>query len=214
MRTRNRATLGIICLLFFFTEASYSGGLEHPGTQARLDSVWRVLENTQNGVFEFTSDLITTTPSETGRARPDWVGRNAPDFSLLDLEGREINLSTSRGKVVVLDFWATWCGPCREEMKALEKISGDYKSAAMVWGISDEEPSTVKKWMAANHRKLPTLLDTTGRTSQRYQVLSVPVLIVIGRDGKVLSYYIGVQSEQSLRSAIDVGLREGRSKGD
>lgn len=115
---------------------------------------------------------------------------------------------------MVLDFWATWCGPCREEMRTLEKIAGDYESAVMAWGISDEAPSTVKKWIANNQRKLPTLLDPDGKTSERYQIQSIPVLIVISRDGKVLSYYIGVQSEQSLRSAIDTGLREGQAKGD
>jgi hypothetical protein len=92
-------------------------------------------------------------------------------------------------------------------MSTLEKIAGNYKSDVMVWGISDEAPSTVKKWIAINQRKLPTLLDLDGKTSERYQIQSVPVLIVVGRDGRVLCYYIEVQSEPSLRSVIDAGLR-------
>jgi thiol-disulfide isomerase/thioredoxin len=214
-KIRSRVALGILCLLSLLMGASCSGGFELPHARIPLDLARRALENHQNlRSFEFAGNLITTIPSDPGRARLDWVGRNAPDFSLFELEGREVNLATSRGKVVVLDFWATWCGPCREEMPTLEKIADDYKSAVIVWGISDEAPSTVKKWIVNNRRKLPTLLDPDGKTSERYQIQSIPVLVVIGRDGKVLYYYIGVRSEQSLRSVIDAGLREGQSKGD
>ena len=58
---------------------------------------------------------------------PEWIGRDAPIFNLPDLDGHKVNLSTMRGKVVLLDFWATWCAPCREEMAIIEKIENEYK---------------------------------------------------------------------------------------
>lgn len=208
LNVKSEIGLGILCLFPFIMEASPSIGFLPSGSRASLDLRERVSQNYHLQGFEFASDPSDTIPSDVIRARLDWVGRKAPDFSLFDLDGREADLSASKGKVVVLDFWATWCTPCREEMPILEKIAGDYKPGVVVWGISDEEPAKVKTWIAKNQRKLRTLLDPTGKTSDQYQVMSIPVLIVIGRDGKVLGYYMGVQSEQSLRSAIDAGLRK------
>jgi peroxiredoxin len=151
--------------------------------------------------------LVAESTTRRDHPRPEWVGRDAPDFSLLDLDGRQVKLSAMRGKVVVLDFWATWCGPCREELPILEKIRDEYKAKAVeFWGISDEEPSKVKYWMARNKTNLSTVIDPETKTSDQYKVDGIPALIVIGRDGKILSYYTGPQTEQSLRSAIDLAL--------
>ena len=141
--------------------------------------------------------------------RPDWVGREAPDFTLLDLSGREVKLSAMRGKIVLLDFWATWCVPCTEEIPTVEKIADHYKARTVeTLGISDEEPSVVKEWLALNKRNLRILIDPEGKVSEQFQVEGIPALVVIGRDGRILSYYTGTQSEQSLCSVIDVALNE------
>jgi peroxiredoxin len=153
--------------------------------------------------------LIKISTTNGDHPRPDWVGRSAPDFNLLDLDGRPVRLSIMRGKVLILDFWATWCGPCIEEMPTLEKIREEYKSRGVeVWAISDEDPPTVKMWLARHERKLQTLIDPDGKISEQYQVEGIPALVVIGRNGKILSYYTGNQSEQSLRYAIDMALSE------
>jgi peroxiredoxin len=158
--------------------------------------------------------LVEVSTTHGDHARPEWVGRSAPDFSLPDLDGHRVNLSTMKGKVVVLDFWATWCGPCREELPTVEKIASDYSARGVeVWGISeDEEPSTVKKWLTSMQRKMQTVIDTEGKTEEQYQLEGIPTLIVLGRDGNILSYYTGNQPEQSLRSAIDMALRERRNR--
>jgi peroxiredoxin len=77
-----------------------------------------------------------------------------------------------------------------------------------VWGISDQEPSTVKVWLARYELKLQSLNDPDGKISEQYPVEGIPALVVIGRNGKILSYYTGNQSEQSLRYAIDMALSE------
>jgi thiol-disulfide isomerase/thioredoxin len=145
-------------------------------------------------------------------ARTEWVGRTAPDFVLFDLDGHQVNSSSMHGMVVVLDFWATWCGPCRKELPIIEKVAEDYQSQGVqFWGISlDEEPSIAKKWMADNHTKLRTMIDPETKTADQYQVQGIPAVVVIERSGKVVSYYDGNQSAESLRSAITLALREAR----
>jgi peroxiredoxin len=145
---------------------------------------------------------------DAGHDRPEWIGRGAPPFSLLDLDGRQVTLAAMRGKVFVLDFWATWCGPCIAEMPTLETIEAEYKAKGVeLWGVSSEEPSAVKKWLNQNQKTLKTLVDAEGDTSEEYDVEGIPALVVIGRDGKIRSYYIGNQTEQSLRTAIEAALR-------
>jgi peroxiredoxin len=143
-------------------------------------------------------------------ARPEWVGRTAPDFVLPDLAGQQIGLSSMRGSVIVLDFWATYCGPCKQELPVLDKVGEDYKSKSVqVWGISfDDEPSVIEKWMAANHVKFRTMIDPEAKTADQYEIHGIPAIVVIGRSGKVVSHYDGTQPEESLRSAIDLALGE------
>jgi peroxiredoxin len=144
---------------------------------------------------------------DAGHDRPDWIGRDAPPFSLLDLNGSRVTLAAIRGKVFVLDFWATWCGPCIAEMPTLETIEAEYKAKGVeLWGVSSEEPSVVRKWLRQNQKTLKTLVDVKGDTSEEYHVEGIPALVVIGRDGKICSYYIGIQTEQSLRAAIEAAL--------
>lgn len=156
---------------------------------------------------------VATNNSDEPKPRPEWIGREASDFTLHDLDGRQVQLSTMRDRIVLLEFWATWCGPCRAEMPTVEKVAEDYKARALeTWGISDEKPATVKEWLARNQRNLRVLIDPEGKVSEQFQVEGIPALLVIGRDGRILSYYTGTQSEQSLRSVIDSALSENPRK--
>jgi len=140
--------------------------------------------------------------------RSEWAGRSAPDFVLSNLDGYQVKSSSMHGMVVVLDFWATWCGPCRQELPIIEKVAEGYRpQSVQFWGVSlDEEPTVVKKWMIANHTKLPTMIDPEAKIFDQYQVQGIPSIVVIERSGKVVSYYEGNQSEESLRSAIERAL--------
>jgi peroxiredoxin len=151
--------------------------------------------------------LVEASTTNRNRPRPAWVGRDAPDFTLPTLERDQVSLSAMRGKIVVLDFWASWCGPCKEELPTVQRIADEYKARGIVvWGISDEKPLALQDWLARNHQKLQTLIDADRTISERYEVEGIPALIVVGRDGRILSYFTGTQSEESLRSAIEIGL--------
>jgi peroxiredoxin len=142
-------------------------------------------------------------PLQKGREEPKWVGQAARDFSMKSLDGRTIGLAALRGKVVLLDFWATWCGPCREEMPLLEKLRDELKSQDVeIWGVTDERPDVARRWLAERKRSLPTLIDADRTLFRHYGIESIPVLVVIRGDGKVSSYVVGLRSERDLRADI------------
>lgn len=155
--------------------------------------------------------LVNVSDSLPGdHPRPEWVGRTAPRFTLSDLNGREVAPSSMGHSVVVLDFWAVWCGPCRKELPTVEKLSRDLESQGVqVWGISvDDDPAMVKRWMAENHTAFHTLVDPDEKVANQFDVKALPSIVVIDASRKVTSYYVGNQTEQSLRSAIESALRE------
>lgn len=166
----------------------------------------KVNQSPANWVVESAKRSATRTE---GRQLTNWIGKNAPEFTLTDLDNNSVRLSATKGEVVVLNFWATWCGPCMAEMPTLTKVANDYKRKGVVfWGISAEQPSTLRKWLTQNQTAFTIVLDKQGDVTEDYQTEGIPALVVIGRDGKIHSFYSGAQSEPSLRDAIDQALRE------
>lgn len=138
-----------------------------------------------------------------GREESKWVGQPVPKFSMKSLDGRTITLAALRGKVVVLDFWATWCGPCREEMPLIEKLRDELRSQGVeIWGVTGEPPDVARRWLAERKRTLPTLIDTDKTLFRHYSIESIPVLMVIGGNGKVSSYVVGMRGDRDLRADI------------
>ncbi len=153
--------------------------------------------------------LISASKEQMDRPEPrlEWIGRTAPDFNLLDLSGRPVHSSDLRGKVVFLDFWATWCGPCIDEIPAVMRLASEYKSSGLeTWTVSDEPTSDIQQSLSGNGWALPVLVDSGRRFTDQFQVVGLPSLILIGRDGKVFSYFTGKLSEQSLRAQIESAL--------
>jgi thiol-disulfide isomerase/thioredoxin len=105
---------------------------------------------------------------------------------------------------VLLDFWATWCRPCRIQTPRVEAIYKEFKPRGLVAFAVNfaEQPATVKGFLAKNPHELPVLLDPTGEVGRRYQAEAIPTMVVIGRDGKVSSYFTGVRDESVLREAL------------
>ncbi len=134
----------------------------------------------------------------------------SPDFTLKSNSGKNIKLSELRGQVVMLNFWASWCAPCRQEMPALEQIHKKYQPLGFtLLGINVEENSNdAIKWLKGVSVSFPILFDNQSDVSELYGVSAMPTTIIIDRDGNIRylhqGYQPGVESEyqQQIRALL------------
>jgi peroxiredoxin len=123
------------------------------------------------------------------------VGKQAPDFSLKDIDGEEIHLSDFSGKPVLINLWATWCIPCQNEMPVLEKIYKDKNALGLVvLGVnitSQDNLETVKETVKKYQLSYPILLDESGQISKLYQVHGIPSSYFIDQQGVLRRIQIG-----------------------
>lgn len=118
---------------------------------------------------------------------------NAPPFALSDLEGKKVRLSDFQGRIVFLNFWATWCEPCKEEIPAMEKLYRDLKSDSFVIvGVNVKEgKKPVQKFVRDFTVTFPVLLDTEGEVGLLYGAWGLPTTYIIGKKGEVIARVFG-----------------------
>ncbi|MBL8305842.1 MAG: TlpA family protein disulfide reductase [Rubrivivax sp.] len=132
----------------------------------------------------------------------------APDFTLKSAEGRNLRLAEQRGQVVLVNFWASWCGPCRQEMPQLNRLYDKYRSSGFTMlGINiDDDPkngaATAAKWGV----KFPVLLDADKTVSKLYDLGSMPATVLIDRDGKVRFLHRGYR--EGVEETYERQIRE------
>ena len=160
------------------------------------------------------SFFVLTPPAEAkeveGFGQPGSTGDSAreveaADFTLTDLQGQTFSLRGLRGKAVLLNFWATWCGPCRDEMPYIEKLYRDFRNHGLVvLGVNDEEPEVAQAFLAENELTFPSLMDERGESYWLYQVTGIPTTILIDKEGKIAARMVGYssRSEDFLRAAL------------
>jgi len=122
-------------------------------------------------------------------------GTEIVDFELQDLSGATRRLSDFRGKVVLLNFWATWCGPCRFEMPSMEKLYQrlNAKGFEIVAVNLQEDRSSVERFVDEYGLSFPILLDTTGRIGGTYGARSIPTTYIVDREGFVVAGTVGTR---------------------
>jgi thiol-disulfide isomerase/thioredoxin len=123
------------------------------------------------------------------------VGFLAPAFTLTDLHGQTVSLSDYHGQVVLLNFWASWCPPCRAEMPAIQQVNENYRNRGLiVLSINasyQDVPAKMKTFLGSFTYSSPILLDERGVVNQLYAISSLPTTFFIDRDGKVRDLVIG-----------------------
>ena len=138
------------------------------------------------------------------RIRKQLSGKEAPEFAASDLTGSQLSLADHKGKIVLLDFWTTWCPPCRADAPALDKLHYKYgaKDLAIIGVSVSEERAIVEKFLKDHPHSFPVVLTSENDMPRAYQIGVFPTYIVIDRDGTVTSAVEGNQGFGELRKLL------------
>ena len=132
------------------------------------------------------------------------VGKPAPEFTLQDLEEHPFRLASTNGHVVLVAFWATWCGPCRVEMPALARLQKELAAQKVdVVLVALDNPAKARRFLARARLDARCLVDENGTMGRAYGVRTLPRAFVIDREGMVRHVLFGGRSETALRRAIE-----------
>ena len=136
----------------------------------------------------------------------------APAFRLDSMAGKPVSLDQYKGQVVMINFWASWCGPCRTEMPLLDKLHAKYKPMGFTMiGVNVEpDPSLAAKWLAATPVTFPILFDTKSEVSKLYSVAGMPSTVIIDRKGNLRWLHRGYKAgdENEYLNQIRALVRE------
>ena len=143
--------------------------------------------------------------NHTGSPPSAVKGRAAPNFRLTTLDGRTVQLSDLQGKTVLINFWATWCAPCRQEIPDIEKAYQQYHDKGFeVVGVDEQEDAgTVKKWADAFEMPYPVVLDTSAQVGQTYRAgTQLPTSMFLDPNGVITDIHYGPMDEQFLSQKL------------
>ncbi len=133
----------------------------------------------------------------------------APDFTVIDSEGNEVKLSDMRGKPVIVNFWASWCGPCKSEMPEFDEAYEKYKDdiCFMMVNLTDNSSETVataKSYIESQGYSFPVYYDTMLEAATAYSGYSIPATYFIDAEGNAIAYAVGAIDNTTLQKGIDM----------
>jgi len=154
--------------------------------------------------------LALALPAAAQELKP-WPGGAAPPLELSDLQGKKHRLADYRGKVVLVNFWATWCVPCRDEMPSIDRLRASLEGRPFaVLAVNLAEPeSRIHKFLEAVPLRFPVLLDRDTKTTRAWQAKLLPATYIVGPDGAIRYRHLGELdwSKPQVREAILALLR-------
>jgi len=158
------------------------------------------------------AQAVGATPHNSGplgalERRAPVVGQSAPNFALLDTDGRRVELAALKGKAVVVNFWATWCGPCREEFPELQKAASSMSDDVVILGLDQAESAEkVTQFRDQFGATFTLLLDSDNAVADTYRLRGIPDTIFVDRNGVVRDVAFGPLSAGSFRYKIKQAL--------
>jgi thiol-disulfide isomerase/thioredoxin len=149
-----------------------------------------------------TTSKETQTPTDQASETDLQVGKESPDFTLQNLEGEEVSLSDYRGKIVILNFWATWCKYCVEEMPDLQKFDDENEDLVVLAVNVQEDYDIVKDYIDNSNYSFPVLLDKSGDISSNYLVSAFPTSFFIDENGILLGSVPGMMTYTQMNDIL------------
>jgi len=141
----------------------------------------------------------------TGRESP-LVGKDAPDIRLKLLAGGDFNLDEKQGKIVLIDFWASWCGPCRRTLPLVHSVAGEFRERGveLITVNLEESSDQISDALERLQLDMPVAMDVTGKVGGKYAVTSIPSTVIVDKQGKIARVYVGGSDDfdEELRTAL------------
>ena len=172
-----------------------------------------IVEEQQNMTDDSASEANVEEPEEEYVLQEVLVGDVAPEFTASLADGNTFTLSEHVGKVILLNFWATWCGPCVGEMPAFQDLYDEYGDEIEILAVNCmEDEATVNQFITDSGYTFPIAYDVDGEVSFTYPSSGIPYTLVIGEDGIVKNIYVGAADAETqynlYKSAIDAAMAE------
>ena len=194
----NKKTLLILCLVFVLVLVGAGVLYNAMSEDIQLGGLATMPPETQPATE------ASTIPQETQEATEP-PANIAPDFTMLDMDGNEMTLASFFGKPIVLNFWASWCGPCKMEMPDIQKFYEEYGEDIHFLLVSvDDSLDTAKAFIAENGYTFPVYFDASSMGAYTYGASSIPLTFFIDAEGNLTAYYMGAMSEGILQQGVDM----------
>lgn len=197
----------ILSLIFIFivggsvyTVNNYNSSALNEENTSNQNSTTTKKDSTNTNITK--NNSVTSTPKINSNA----FTTKAIDFKLKDLSGKEISLSDLKGKRVFLNFWASWCPPCKAEMPNIEKLYEETKNSDLVIIAVNlgEDKDTVKSFIDKNNYNFTVLLDSNQSVAEKYNISSIPTSFFIDKNGKIVSKKIGAMTLEEMKAYVDL----------